>query len=59
MAFSMPFRTPTPLKSTDLQCGQCAENIFFTSIFSRRQSWPRCLLRWRAYSGGTAGNHAR
>lgn len=33
MALSMAFRTPTPLKSTDLQCGQCAENTVTLASF--------------------------
>ena len=28
----MAFRTPTPLKSTDLQCGQRMENIAYCSL---------------------------
>jgi hypothetical protein len=29
----MAFRTPTPLKSTDLQFGHCVENIAFVASF--------------------------
>lgn len=35
MAFSMAFRTPTPLNSIDLQCGHFVENILK----------PRCCLK--------------
>jgi hypothetical protein len=32
MALSMLFRTPTLLKSTDLQCGQLPDNMSFRLI---------------------------
>jgi len=50
----MAFRTPTPLKSTDLQFGHCVENIWFQSLVPTRQFLPHCQCRVFGCLGMTA-----
>jgi hypothetical protein len=49
----MAFRTPTPLKSTDLQLGHCVENMAFFLIPNHRFS-PRFQCRGFDYFELTA-----